>query len=59
MDQMAVDVTEIDAEVGDVATLIGKDGEKEIKAEEVADESESITNELLSRLGMRLHVMSK
>jgi len=55
MDQLAVDVTDIpDVKVGITATLIGKDGKEEISAPMVADSSESITNELLSRMGRRL-----
>lgn len=55
MDQLAVDVTDIpDVKVGDIATLIGKDGQEEITAPEVAQRSGSITNELLSRMGPRL-----
>lgn len=55
MDQMAVDVTDVkDVKVGMVATLIGKDGDEEITATMVAEQSETITNELLSRMGQRL-----
>ncbi len=55
MDQLAVDVTDIpDVSVGDIATLIGKDGEGELPASGVADASGTITNELLSRMGTRL-----
>lgn len=57
MDQLAVDVTDIpDVKVGIAATLIGKDGNEEITAAMVADNSESIANELLSRMGQRLKV---
>ncbi len=53
MDQTAVDVTDIDnVEVGTEVTVIGEG----ISAETVAEESGSITNELLSRLGRRLKV---
>ncbi len=56
MDQMTVDITDIpQAAPGDIATLIGKDGQEEIRAEEVAVLAGTITNELLSRLGSRLH----
>ena len=41
------------------ATLIGKDGNEEISAPMVADNSESITNELLSRMGQRLNIICK
>lgn len=58
MDQMTVDVTDIpEAQVGMVATLIGKDGNSEISAEEMAACAGTITNEILSRLGQRLSVI--
>lgn len=60
MDQLAVDVTDIpDVKVGITATLIGKDDDEEISAPMIADNSESITNELLSRMGQRLKIVSK
>lgn len=55
MDQFTADVTEIpDIEVGDIVTLIGKDGAEEITAEQAASDAGTITNELLSRLSDRL-----
>ena len=55
MDQLLIDVSEIGQVArGDIVTLIGKDGHEEITAEEVAANSGTITNELLSRLGSRL-----
>lgn len=55
MDQLMVDVTELpDVRQGDIATLIGMDGVEEITAEQVAENSGTITNELLSRLSNRL-----
>lgn len=58
MDQLAVDVTEIPGvKAGMIATLIGRDGNEEIAAPRVAENSESITNELLSRMGRRLKVV--
>lgn len=60
MDQLAVDVTDIpNVKVGIIATLIGKDGNEEISAPMIADNSESITNELLSRMGKRLNIVCK
>lgn len=57
MDQLVVDVTDIpDVKVGITATLIGKDVNEKITAPMVAKTSESITNELLSRMGQRLKV---
>lgn len=55
MDQMMIDVTDIDGvRIGDTVTIIGKDGDLEIRAEEVAENSDSITHELFSRLGKRI-----
>ena len=42
--------------VGDVVTLIGRDGGQEIRAEETAERCGTITNELLSRLGSRISI---
>ena len=53
MDQMLVDITELEnIKTGDIATLIGDD--TRISAETVSDKADSITNELLCRLGSRL-----
>lgn len=55
MDQTLIDVTEIpDAEAGDIAVFIGKSGEEEITACDLAEEADTISNEILSRLGARL-----
>lgn len=54
MDQTILDVTGIEVQEGDIATLIGRDGEEEIQAVSLAERAGSITNELLSRLGGRL-----
>ena len=55
MDLLMADVTGIDSvRTGDVATLIGKDGGAEIRCEDVAEASGTITNEILCRLGNRL-----
>lgn len=60
MDQLAVDVTDVpDVKVGMTATLIGKDGNEEISAEMVAERSNSITNELMSRIGQRVRIIYK
>ena len=37
-----------------IAVLIGKSGDLEITAYDLAEQTESITNEILSRLGARL-----
>ena len=56
MDQTLVDISGIPEAVsaGDIAVLIGTSGALQIRAEEVAEQSGSITNEVLSRLGVRL-----
>lgn len=41
-------------QAGDVVTLIGRDGEEEIRVEEVAGWCGTITNEILCRMGSRL-----
>lgn len=60
MDQLTVDVTDIPyVKEGMTATLIGKDGNEEIQASATAGASDSITNELLSRMGTRLKITYK
>lgn len=60
MDQLAVDVTEIkEISVGDTATLIGSEGAPAVAAPEVAGRADTISNELLCRLGARLPVIVK
>jgi len=55
MDHIMVDVTHIDhVERGEVATIIGQDGEAEISAEQFAEQCGTITNEILSRIGSRV-----
>lgn len=57
MDQLVVDITELSGiNVGMTATLIGRDGDAEITAPAVAGQAQSITNELLSRMGTRVAV---
>lgn len=57
MDQLTVDITNIpDVKAGMLATLIGKDGDSEISAVEMAANAGTITNEILSRLGQRLNI---
>jgi serine/alanine racemase len=55
MDQLTADVTDIPGvQRGDIAVLIGKSGDAEINAGELAENADTITNEILSRLGERL-----
>jgi serine/alanine racemase len=60
MDQLAVDATDVPGvKVGDVAVLIGSDGGETLAAPEVAARAGAISNELLSRLGARLSVVTR
>ena len=55
MDQMMVDITGVSGvKAGDAVILIGKSGNLEITAYDLAEASGTITNEILSRLGSRL-----
>jgi len=55
MDMLMIDVTEIEEiKAGDVVTLIGRDGDEEVKCEDVAVASGTITYDVLCRLGNRL-----
>jgi alanine racemase len=55
MDQTIVDVTKIEnIKQGDIAVIIGKDGEAEISALDIAEQAKTVPNEVLSRLGGRL-----
>ena len=55
MDLLMIDVTEVEsATAGDIVTLIGVDGSEQIRCEDFASLSGTITNEVLSRLGSRL-----
>ncbi len=55
MDQLLADVTALpQTRPGDIATLIGRDGQESISAANLADTCGTITNELLSCLGPRL-----
>ena len=46
-------------EAGDEAVLIGKSGNLEIQAEEMAQWAGTISNEIVSRLGERLERVSE
>lgn len=55
MDLMMIDVTDIpQTRLGDVVTLIGKDGNEEIKAEELAKKCNTIVYEITSGIGPRV-----
>lgn len=58
MDQTLVDVTDIPAvSPGDVAVLIGRSATQELTACDLAEQTSTISNEILSRLGGRLNRM--
>ena len=55
MDQFMVDVTHIpDVEQHDEAVLIGRQGELEISVEEVAEQAQTISYEILCALSARV-----
>ena len=55
MDQTLIDVTDVPTvSSGDIAVFIGKSGNKEIAACDVAEQAGTISNEVLSCLGERL-----
>ena len=55
MDQTMVDVTGIEnVKCGDIAVIIGKSDNLEVTAYDLAEQSDTITNEILSRIGNRL-----
>ena len=54
MDQMMFDITGVNANEGDIITLLGKDGDKEISINEWADILKTINYELICRLKVRL-----
>lgn len=54
MDMTMCDVTEIECEVGDVATLVGRDGDELLTVEEVAETGGISPYELLTGLRSRL-----
>ncbi len=55
MDLMMVDVTDIgDAKAGDDVVLLGRQGEAEITASELAERAQTITWEITTRIGSRV-----
>jgi alanine racemase len=55
MDMTVVDISAVpDAEVGDVATILGRDHDEEITVDEVAERAGTISYEILTRLTARL-----
>lgn len=55
MDQLTLDVTDVpNAQRGDEVVFIGRSGNSMIRAEEMAEDAGTITNEILSRIGERV-----
>lgn len=55
MDQMIVDVSEIDdVQTGDVATVIGRDGELEVTVDDIAKLADTINYDIVCGIGMRV-----
>lgn len=55
MDQMLVDISHIpNVKSGDIAVIIGQSGDEKITACDLAEQTVTISNEILSRLGERL-----
>lgn len=54
MDQFMVDITGIDAKVGDTVVLVGKSGIKELSMEEVSENAYSFNYELPCRVARRV-----
>lgn len=54
MDQFMVDITGIDANVGDTVVLVGKSGSKELSMEEVSESAYSFNYELPCRVARRV-----
>lgn len=60
MDQLAVDITEVPGvAVGDIAALIDRRESGLLSASHIAEQTGSISNELLSRMGSRLPIVIK
>jgi alanine racemase len=55
MDLMMIDVSQIkDAAVGDEVVLMGRQGDEEISTEELAERADTITWEIITRIGSRV-----
>ena len=55
MDAITLDVSDIaGVRVGDVATLLGADGDERITAEQVAEWSRTVSYEVLTSIGPRV-----
>ena len=55
MDQMIIDISEIDdVQTGDVATVIGRDGELEVTVDDIAKLADTINYNIVCGIGMRV-----
>jgi alanine racemase len=54
MDMVMADVTDVACDVGDIATLIGRDGDELLTVDDVAKKADVLSYELL--VGLRLRV---
>ncbi|MCH8983947.1 MAG: alanine racemase [Acidobacteria bacterium] len=54
MDQIVVDVGDADVEIGDEVVLMGSQGGAEISADELAETLETITHEIVCKIGARV-----
>lgn len=55
MDQITVDVTEIEnVKIGTVVTIIGRDGENEITADDIANTCNTISYEIMCNISVRM-----
>lgn len=55
MDQLMIDITDIgNVNVGDIVTIVGKDRNEEINVAKLAEKGQTISNEILSRIGQRI-----
>jgi alanine racemase len=55
MDLIMIDVSQIEgATVGDEVVLMGRQGDEEISAEELASRADTITWEIITRIGSRV-----
>ena len=59
MDQLSVDVTDVpNVAVGNEVEIISLKPDSNLSAPQIAEQCGSISNELLSRLGMRLDILT-
>ncbi len=54
MDLMMIDVSEVDAQVGDEVVLMGRQGDAEVSAVELAERAGTISWEIITRIGSRV-----